>query len=66
VMLAALLYFLLGALVLLIVLYVARLVLAQMELPPNVRQIALLIIGLVGLILLLTLVLNLAGSPVRL
>jgi hypothetical protein len=65
-MLAALLYFLLGALVLLIVLYVARLVLAQMELPPNVRQIALLIIGLVGLILLLTLVLNLAGSPVRL
>jgi hypothetical protein len=37
-----------------------------MELPPNVRQIALLIIGLVGLILLLTLVLNLAGSPVRL
>jgi hypothetical protein len=67
-MLMALLYFLVGCLVLAVVLYVAKLILAMMDLPPPVQQIALIIIGLVGLICLLVLVFSVlpSGGAVRL
>ena len=61
-MLMALLWFLIGCLVLAVVLYVAKLILDMLTLPPNVRQIALIIIGLIGLIALLILALNVFGG----
>lgn len=47
--------FLVGALVLAVVVYVAKLLLALFELPPPIQQIALLILGLIGLVLLIML-----------
>lgn len=55
-MLGALLAFLVGCLVLAVVLYVVHLVMGMIDLPPNVRQIALVIIGLIALIVLIMLV----------
>ena len=57
-MLMALLYFLVGCLVLAVVLYVVKLILAMLELPAPVQQIALIIVGLVGLIFLIILVMG--------
>ncbi len=57
-MLWALLVFLIGCLVLAVVIYICKLLLAMLELPPPIQQIALLIIGLVGLIVLLILAIN--------
>ena len=54
-MLTALLVFLVGCLVLAVVVYVLHLILDMLSLPPPVRQIALLIIGLIGLVVLLIL-----------
>ncbi|MES2342334.1 MAG: hypothetical protein V4597_11695 [Pseudomonadota bacterium] len=54
-MLTALLVFLVGALVLAVVIYIAKLLLAMFELPPPIQQIALLILGLIGLVLLIIL-----------
>ena len=54
-MIGALLIFLVGCLVLVVVIYVAKLVMAQLELPPPVAQIALLVIGLIGLLVLIAL-----------
>lgn len=59
-MLWALLVFLVGCLVLAVVLYVAKLILGMLELPPPVAQIALIIIGLIGLVVLIMLCLNVA------
>lgn len=61
-MLMALLYFLVGCLVLCVVLYATHLVLNMLALPPNVRQLALVIIGLIGLIALIILALNVFGG----
>lgn len=57
-MLAALLTFLIGCLVLAVVLYVVHLVMGMIDLPPNVRQIALLIVGLIALVVLIMLAVN--------
>ena len=57
-MLTALLYFLVGCLVLCVVLYVVSLVLNRLALPPDIRQIALAILGLIGFIVLVILALN--------
>jgi hypothetical protein len=57
-MLGALLTFLLGCLVLAIIIYVLHLILGMLSLPPEVKQIALLIIGLIGLIVLIMLAVN--------
>ncbi len=67
-MLTALIYFLIGVLVLLVVLYVTKLVLDYLELPPPIRQIVMLIFGLIGLIVLIILVMGVlpAGSLGRL
>ena len=54
-MLSALLVFLIGALVLAVVVYVCNLVLNMLTLPDQIKQIALIIIGLIGLVLLLIL-----------
>lgn len=54
-MLGGLITFLVGALVLAAVLYIASLVLDSLTLPPNVRQIALVALGLLGLIALVVL-----------
>jgi threonine/homoserine/homoserine lactone efflux protein len=51
-MLGGLLTFLIGCLVLAVVLYVFNLVLGMITLPGNVKQIALIIVGLIGLLLL--------------
>lgn len=57
-MLGALLVFLAGCLILAVVLYVFKLILGVLELPPPVAQIALLIIGLIGLVVLIFLALR--------
>ncbi len=57
-MLAGLLYFLVAVLILVVVLYVAKLVMNMIELPAEVKQIAWLIIGLIALVLLILLVVN--------
>lgn len=54
-MLGSLLMFLVGCLVLAVVLYVVHLVMGMIDLPPAVRQIALIIIGLIALIVLIML-----------
>ncbi len=61
-MMSGLLFFLIGCLVLVIVLYVAKLVLDQLELPPPVRQIVMLILALVGLVILVWLLLGAFGG----
>lgn len=60
-MIPGLVGFLVTCLVLLIVLYVAKLILDYMEAPPPIRTIVLLILGLIGLIFLLGSVLHLSG-----
>lgn len=54
-MLWALLVFLIGCLVLAVVVYVLHLVLDMVTLPPQVKQIALIIIGLIVLVIVLML-----------
>lgn len=61
VMISGLIIFLVGCLVLAIVLYVAHLVIDMLALPPNIKQIALIIIGLVGLLVLIVLTMNAFG-----
>jgi hypothetical protein len=50
--LSGLLTFLLGDLVLAVILYVVHLVIDMLTLPANIKQIALIIVGLIGLVLL--------------
>jgi hypothetical protein len=57
-MLWALVIFLVGCLVVVVVVYVLHLVLDQLTLPPNVKQIALAIIALIGLIVVVILALG--------
>lgn len=57
-MLWALVVFLVGCLVLTAVIYVLHLVLEMLTLPPPVKQIALVVIGLIGLIIVIILALN--------
>lgn len=57
-MLSALLVFLIGCLVLAVVIYVVHLLMGMIELPPQVKQIALLILGLIFLIVILMLALS--------
>ncbi len=56
-----LLMFLVGALVLLVVIYVIKLVLDYLELDPPIRKIAMLIVALIALIILIGLLLNVFG-----
>lgn len=64
-MLAALLYFLVGCLVIGVVLYVAHLVLGMTHLPPQVKQIAYVVIGLIALVALVMLALSVFPIPGR-
>ncbi len=52
-MLGGLLTFLVGCLVLAVILYVVNLVMGLIELPAQIKQIALIIIGLIALVLLI-------------
>ncbi len=54
-MLGALLTFLVGCLVLAIVVYVVHLLMGMIELPPEVRKIALLILGLICFVVIIML-----------
>lgn len=69
-MLGALLVFLVGCLILAVVIYVVHLLLEMITLPPQVKQIALLIIGLIFLVIILMLALQVysggAGVVLRL
>jgi hypothetical protein len=66
-MLTALLTFLIGCLVLAGVIYVIHLMLGMLTLPPEMRQIALVIVGLIGLVVLIILAVNVfQGGGVRL
>ncbi len=57
-MLVALLVFLIGCLVLAVVIYVFNLILGMLTLPPPIKEIALIIVGLIGLVLLCMLAVN--------
>ena len=57
-MLRALGTFLVGALVLAVILYVVNLIMGLLTLPPALAQIALIIIGLLGLLALIYLAVN--------
>lgn len=57
-MLSALLVFLVGCLILAVVIYVFNMILAMIELPPQVKQIALIIVGLILLVLLIMITVN--------
>ena len=57
-MLGALFVFLIGCLVLCAVLYVISLVMEMITLPDQIKKIALVIIGLIGLVVLLMLAVN--------
>ena len=61
-MLGGLLTFLLGCLILAVVLYVVHLVIGMLDLPGNVKQIATVIIALIGLIVLIILAINVFGG----
>lgn len=50
--LGSLMTFLLGVLVLAVILYVLHLVIDMLTLPPNIKQIALILLGLIGLVIL--------------
>lgn len=56
--------FLVSVLILLVVIFVAKLVVDELELPPNIRKIAMLIIALIGLIALFN-QLGYVGTPLR-
>jgi hypothetical protein len=61
-----LLTFLFGALILIVVLYVCDLVLARIGLPDDIRQIARIIIGIIGLCVLVWLAMGafgIGGAP---
>jgi hypothetical protein len=60
-MIGGLVTFLLGALVLLVVLWVFDLVSAKMELPEDIRRIAKIIVGLIGLCVLVWLAMGAFG-----
>ncbi len=64
-MLSALLAFLVGCLVLAVVIYVVHLVLGMLQLPAPITQIALLIFGLIGLVILIALAVSVyqGGGP---
>ena len=57
-MLGALIVFLIGCLVLAVVIYVIHLLMNMLELPAPIKQIALLILGLIFLVIILMLALN--------
>jgi len=57
-MIESLLWFLLAALVLVIVLYVCRLVLDRIPLPPEIKQVVYLILGLIALLVIISLALQ--------
>lgn len=57
-MLGALLVFLIGCLVLAVVIYVLNLILDMLTLPPQVKQIGLIIIGLIGFVIVIILAVN--------
>lgn len=59
-----LLAFLLTVLVVLVILYVCKVVVDYAELPPPIRVVALLIVGLICLVLLLNQI-GVAGVPLR-
>jgi hypothetical protein len=54
--------FLVAALILILVLYVFNLVLARTELPADIQQIAMVAIGVVGLIVLIGITLDAFGT----
>ena len=60
--LGALLAFLVGCLVLAVCLYVAHLIIGMLALPPQIGQLALIIIGLIGLVALIWLVWGAVGG----
>ena len=64
-MMRALLVFLVGCLILAVVIYVLNLVIAMLVLPPAVAHIALIIIGLIGLVMLVYLAVRVfyGGGP---
>jgi hypothetical protein len=57
-MFGALLVFLIGCLVLAVVLYVVSLVMGMITLPDPIKQIAMIVIGLIGFICLIMLAMN--------
>ncbi len=57
-MIGGLIYFLVGCLILCVVLYVVNLVLGMIDLPANIKQIGLVIIGLIGFLVLIALALG--------
>jgi hypothetical protein len=57
-MLAALLTFLVGCLILAVVLYVVSLVMGMITLPAPIKEIALIIVGLIGLVVLIMLAIS--------
>jgi hypothetical protein len=63
-MLSSLMTFLIGILVILCVLYFAKVVVDWITLPEPIRQVALVIIGLFALLALLTLTINVFGTAV--
>lgn len=62
-MLGSLITFLVGVLVLLVVLYCAKLILDWAGLPDPIRQVAYLIVGLIALVALLALLSNTFALP---
>lgn len=63
-MLNSLLVFLIGCLILAVIIYIARLILGMLALPDPVNKIALLIVGLIGLVILLGLATGAMGGGV--
>jgi hypothetical protein len=63
-MLSGLLVFLVGVLVLAVVVYVCHLVIDMLSLPANVKQIALIVIGLIGLVVLVILAIQAWGGGI--
>lgn len=57
-MLVGLLYFLVGVLVIVVVVYAAHLLINMLQLPAEVKQIALLIVALIALVCLIILMVN--------
>lgn len=61
-MVSSLVVFLIGVLVLAVLIYIGKLFIGMLDLPPNGQQIATLILGLIGLLLLLSLILHVFGG----
>ena len=64
-MLSALLVFLIGALILAVVVYVCHMIIGMISLPEPINRIALLIVGLIGLVLLLILTIGIYSGGWR-